>query len=155
MTTITPLATINLIEEVGGRQKLEIIPSGNVDLATLFGTVFNLNKNTVIPTTQHLGHYVMGILSNLDLPVHLYNQSTYSGLRNNVTRATLLFWNCNYRCHYVNISVKSEILAPLKDRFTLGADSRFKNTERVRLTTTEEIDYFFDCLIPELNRLFK
>ena len=107
------IGTVNLVEDQG-IQKIEIVPHGDFDLMKLIEAALQLNQSVSVPDLKDLGVYLEDLLTNLKLPITIYRQNTYRGIRSNINNTTLMYWNYNNRSQYLNISPKSEIL----DSFT-------------------------------------
>jgi hypothetical protein len=125
---ILGIATINLVEEEGV-QRIEIIPDGDFNLVALFETIVRLNQNSPISKPKDLGSYLEYLLADLKLPITIYRQNAYQGIRSNIDNTTLIYWNYNSRSNYLNISPKSEILSPLIEKLKFQVEGGHQPNE--------------------------
>jgi Leucine-rich repeat (LRR) protein len=149
------LATITLVE-VNGKQEIRIIPKESVDLSRCLQTLFSLSNQNITTLPAHFGDYFESLLSELKLPVAIYRQKTYNGLRSLSSNETLVYWNYNFRVKYLNVSVKTSLLEklPVEHSFSFDTDKRFPRTQRVRLHSVSQVDEFFPYLSLVLTSVF-
>lgn len=121
------IGTVNLIEDQGV-QKIEIVLHGDCNLMNLIKETLQSGQNISASDSKDLGVYLQERLTDLKLPITIYRQSTYHGIRSNINNTTLMYWNYNNRSQYLNISPKSEIVDSLTDTLKfLWGEARNEN----------------------------